>query len=401
MTLPFIDTSSPSGPPRAQGANLRALLEEMVSRNASDLHIVAGERPKLRVDGDITNSSADSELTPKDTLQLAYSVLTEQQKKRFELEDELDFSFGIQNLARFRGNVFKQRGCVSMVVRQIPFAIKTFDQLGLPGSIAKMAEKPRGLVLVTGPTGSGKSTTLAAMIDKINRERKGHIITVEDPIEFIYKHQSCIINQREIGSDTKSFANALKYALREDPDIILVGEMRDLETIAATLTIAETGHLAFATLHTNSAAEAINRIIDVFPSHQQSQVRAQLSFVLEGIVTQTLLPKAQGKGRVMAAEILVVTPAIRALIRDDKVHQIYSSMQAGKKFGMQTLNDALYQLYMSREVTADECLRVSGDPTEFQRMIGQLDPADDGSGKIAPGKPAGTRGAAPGSPARR
>jgi twitching motility protein PilT len=403
MTLPFIDTSAPAGPPKPQGANLRALLEEMVSRNASDLHIVAGERPKLRVDGDITNSSVDQEMTPKDTLQIAYSVLTEQQKKRFELEDELDFSFGIQNLARFRGNVFKQRGCVSMVVRQIPFMIKTFDQLGLPGSIAKMAEKPRGLVLVTGPTGSGKSTTLAAMIDKINRERKGHIITVEDPIEFIHKHQSCIINQREIGSDTKSFANALKYALREDPDIILVGEMRDLETIAATLTIAETGHLAFATLHTNSAAEAINRIIDVFPSHQQSQVRAQLAFVLEGIVTQTLLPKAQGKGRVMAAEILVVTPAIRALIRDDKVHQIYSSMQAGKKWGMQTLNDALYALYMNREVTADECLRVSGDPTEFQRMIGQLDPAseDGNSGKSAAGKPAATRGPTPGSPARR
>jgi twitching motility protein PilT len=403
MTLPFIDTSSPSGPPSPQhGVNLRSLLEEMVSRNASDLHVVAGERPKLRVDGDITNSSVEQMLTPKDTLQIAYSVLTEQQKKRFELEDELDFSFGIQNLARFRGNVFKQRGCVSMVVRQIPFAIKTFDQLGLPGSIAKMAEKPRGLVLVTGPTGSGKSTTLAAMIDKINRERKGHIITVEDPIEFIHKHQSCIINQREIGSDTKSFANALKYALREDPDIILVGEMRDLETIAATLTIAETGHLAFATLHTNSAAEAINRIIDVFPSHQQSQVRAQLAFVLEGIVTQTLLPKAQGRGRVMAAEILVVTPAIRALIRDDKVHQIYSSMQAGKKWGMQTLNDALYALYMSREVTADECLRVSGDPTEFQRMIGQLDPADEGrTGQPPAGKPAGTRGPASGTAARR
>ncbi|MGZ3333344.1 MAG: type IV pilus twitching motility protein PilT [Gemmatimonadaceae bacterium] len=403
MTLPFIDTSSPSGPPApAHGVNLRSLLEEMVSRNASDLHVVAGERPKLRVDGDITNSSVEQMLTPKDTLQIAYSVLTEQQKKRFELEDELDFSFGIQNLARFRGNVFKQRGCVSMVVRQIPFAIKTFDQLGLPGSIAKMAEKPRGLVLVTGPTGSGKSTTLAAMIDKINTERKGHIITVEDPIEFIHKHKSCIINQREIGSDTKSFASALKYALREDPDIILVGEMRDLETIAATLTIAETGHLAFATLHTNSAAEAINRIIDVFPSHQQSQVRAQLAFVLEGIVTQTLLPKAQGRGRVMAAEILVVTPAIRALIRDDKVHQIYSSMQAGKKWGMQTLNDALYALYMNREVTADECLRVSGDPTEFQRMIGQLDPADEGrTGQPPAAKPAGTRGPASGTPARR
>jgi twitching motility protein PilT len=401
MTLPFIDTSTPSGPARPSGVNLRSLLEEMVSRNASDLHIVAGERPKLRVDGDITNASADQELAPKDTLQLAYSVLTETQKKRFELEDELDFSFGIQGLARFRGNVFKQRGCVSMVIRQIPFAIKTFDQLGLPGAIAKMAEKPRGLVLVTGPTGSGKSTTLAAMIDKINRERKGHIITVEDPIEFIHKHQQCIINQREIGSDTKSFASALKYALREDPDVILIGEMRDLETISAALTIAETGHLAFATLHTNSAAESVNRIIDVFPSHQQSQVRAQLAFVLEGIVTQTLLPKAQGKGRVMAAEILVVTPAIRALIRDDKVHQIYSSMQAGKKYGMQTLNDALYQLYMNREVAADECLRVSGDPTEFQRMIGQLDPSDDGSGKSAAGKQAATRGPAPGSPVKR
>ena len=401
MTLPFIDTSSPSGPPKpAGGLNLRTLLEEMVSRNASDLHIVAGERPKLRVDGDITNATADFELTPKDTLQIAYSVLTEQQKKRFELEDELDFSFGIQNLARFRGNVFKQRGCVSMVVRQIPFAIKTFDQLGLPGSIAKMAEKPRGLVLVTGPTGSGKSTTLAAMIDKINRERKGHIITVEDPIEFIHRHQMCIVNQREIGNDTKSFQASLKYALRQDPDVVLIGEMRDLETIQAGLTIAETGHIAFATLHTNSAAEAINRIIDVFPSHQQSQVRAQLAFVLEGIVTQTLLPKATGRGRVMAAEILVVTPAIRALVRDDKVHQIYSSMQAGKKYGMQTLNDALYQLYMAREVTAEECLRVSGDPTEFQRMIGQLDPADDGSGKIAPAEPAAGRPAT-GTPVRR
>src|SRR6266576_3159567 len=388
MTLPFIDTSTPSGPPPAAGINLRSLLEEMVSRNASDLHVVAGERPKLRVDGDITNSSVEQMMTPKDTLQIAYSVLTEQQKKRFELEDELDFSFGIQNLARFRGNVFKQRGCVSMVVRQIPFAIKTFDQLGLPGSIAKMAEKPRGLVLVTGPTGSGKSTTLAAMIDKINRERKGHIITVEDPIEFIHKHQSCIINQREIGSDTKSFANALKYALREDPDIILVGEMRDLETIAATLTIAETGHLAFATLHTNSAAEAINRIIDVFPSHQQSQVRAQLAFVLEGVVTQTLLQRAKGRGRVMAAEIMICTPAIRALIRDDKVHQIESSMQAGKKYGMQTLNDALYQLYMGREVTKDECLRVTSKPNDFLRSIGET-PPDEKDGPPVTATPKG------------
>src|SRR5882757_6800644 len=380
--------------------NLRALLEEMIEKDASDLHLVAGERPKIRVDGDIVNAQSEEVMTPKDTLSLAYSVLTENQKKRFEIENELDFSFGIQNLARFRGNCFKQRGCVSLVIRQIPFNVRTFEELGLPGVIAKLAEKPRGLVLVTGPTGSGKSTTLAAMIDKINKEMKGHMITIEDPIEFIHRHQSCIVNQREIGTDTKSFSAALKYALREDPDIILVGEMRDLETIAATLTIAETGHLAFATLHTNSAAEAINRIIDVFPSHQQSQVRAQLAFVLEGIVTQTLLPKAQGKGRVMAAEILVVTPAIRALIRDDKVHQIYSSMQAGKKWGMQTLNDALYQLYMNREVTADECLRVSGDPTEFQRMIGQLDPADEGrTGQPPAGKQATKP--APGSPVRR
>ena len=295
-------------------------------------------------------------LTPKDTLSLAYSVLTENQKKRFETEDELDFSFGIQNLARFRGNVFKQRGCVAMVIRMIPFNVRTFEDLGLPPVMAKLAERPRGLMLVTGPTGSGKSTTLAAMIDKINKERKGHIITVEDPIEFIHRHQSCIVNQREVGTDTKSFATALKYALREDPDVILVGEMRDLETIAAALTIAETGHLALATLHTNSAAESINRIIDVFPSNQQQQVRAQLAFVLEGVITQTLLPKAKGRGRVMAAEIMVCTPAIRALIRDDKVHQIYSALQSGKKHGMQTMNDSLYQLYMSREVTLDECL---------------------------------------------
>ena len=356
--------------------NLRSLLEEMIQRDASDLHITAAERPKLRVDGDMSDSSVAEVLTPKDTLQLAYSVLTENQKKRFETEDELDFSFGIQNLARFRGNVFKQRGCVAMVIRMIPFNVRTFQDLGLPAVIAKLAERPRGLILVTGPTGSGKSTTLAAIIDKINKERKGHIITVEDPIEFIHRHQSCIVNQREIGTDTKSFASALKYALREDPDVILVGEMRDLETVAAALTIAETGHLVLATLHTNSAAESINRVIDVFPSNQQSQVRAQLAFVLEGVVTQTLLPKLKGRGRSMAAEIMVATPAIRALIRDDKVHQIYSAMQSGKKFGMQTMNDALYQLYTSREVAQEECERVSHDPKEFLRMIG-VTPMED------------------------
>jgi len=373
-----------------QGVNLRVLLEEMIERGASDLHITAGERAKMRIDGEITNSRVEYVLNPKDTLQLAYSVLTENQKKRFEMEDELDFSFGIQNLARFRGNVFKQRGCVSIVMRQIPFSIKTFDDLHLPPVIARMAEKPRGLVLVTGPTGSGKSTTLAAMIDKINRERKGHIITVEDPIEFIHRHQNCIVNQREVGTDTKSFQNSLKYALRQDPDVILIGEMRDLETIQAALTIAETGHLAFATLHTNSAAEAINRIIDVFPAHQQSQVRAQLAFVLEGIITQTLLPKKSGKGRAMAAEILVITPAIRALIRDDKIHQIYSSMQSGKKFGMQTMNDALYQLYMSREVAEEDCLRVSTDPNEFLRLIGKSPNEGDTGAKDVPGSRQGS-----------
>ena len=351
--------------------NLRALLEEMIERNASDLHLTAGERPKLRVDGDITNSSVEEVLAPKDTLSLAYSVLTENQKKRFELEDELDFSFGIQNLARFRGNVFKQRGCVAMVLRMIPFNVLTFQDLGLPPVVAQLAERPRGLILVTGPTGSGKSTTLAAIIDKINKERRSHIITVEDPIEFVHTHQGCIVNQREVGTDTKSFASALKYALREDPDVILVGEMRDLETVAAALTIAETGHLVLATLHTNSAAESINRIIDVFPSNQQSQVRAQLAFVLEGVVTQTLLPKASGRGRVMAAEIMVATPAIRALIRDDKIHQIYSALQSGKKYGMQTMNDALYQNYVQRLVTKEECLRVSPDKNEFLRQIGE------------------------------
>lgn len=363
--------------------NLRTLLEEMISRGASDLHLTANERPKLRVDGEMTNATVGDPLTPKDTLTLAYSVLTETQKKRFETEDELDFSFGIQNLARFRGNVFKQRGCVSVVVRMIPFNVRTFEDLGLPPVVAKLAERPRGLILVTGPTGSGKSTTLAAIIDKINKERKGHIITVEDPIEFIHRHQGCIVNQREVGTDTKDFRTALKYALRQDPDVILVGELRDLETIAAALTIAETGHLCLATLHTNSAAESINRIIDVFPSNQQAQVRAQLAFVLEGVLTQTLIPKASGRGRSMAAEIMVATPAIRALIRDDKVHQIQSSMQAGKKFGMQTMNDSLFHLHLNREITMEEALRVSPEPNELQRMIGDR-PGDDEGGATGP-----------------
>jgi twitching motility protein PilT len=366
-----------AGAPPAPGApapaplNLRALLEEMVARGASDLHLTAGERAKLRLDGELVNAAPEQVLGPRDTMALAYSALTDAQKKRFEQEDELDFAFGIPQLARFRGNAFKQRGCVSLAVRQVPFGIKPLGELGLPAAVARMAEKPRGLVLVTGPTGSGKSTTLAAMLDKINRERRGHIVTVEDPIEFVHRHQGCIVNQREVGADTKSFSSALKYALRQDPDVLLVGEMRDLETIQAALTIAETGHLAFATLHTNSAAEAITRIVDVFPATQQAQVRAQLAFVLEGIVTQTLIPRAAGRGRALAAEVLVVTPAIRALVREDKVHQIYSLMQGGKKYGMQTMNDALYQLYVARQVALDECLRVSHDPNELLRMTGQ------------------------------
>jgi twitching motility protein PilT len=369
-------TSAASHAPAAGSlpVKLRALLEEMIKRGASDLHITAGERPKFRIDGDIVNASTDYVLTPKDTLAIGYSILTEAQKKRFEVEDELDFSFGIQNLSRFRGNVFKQRQCVSMVVRQIPFNIKSTEQLGLPPIITKMAERPRGLVLVTGPTGSGKSTTLAAMLDKINREERGHILTVEDPIEFVHRHQGCIVNQREVGQDTKSFGAALKYALRQDPDFVLIGEMRDLETIAAGLTIAETGHLAFATLHTNSTAETINRIIDVFPSNQQAQIRAQLAFVLEGVITQTLLPRAKGSGRVAACEIMICTPAIRACIRDDKVHQIYSIMQAGKKFGMQTMNDALYQHYIAGNVTLETALQHSSDPNELLRMVGQPAP---------------------------
>jgi twitching motility protein PilT len=364
-----------------QPINLRALLEEMLERGASDLHITAGEKPKFRVDGKLVEGSVEVTLGPRDTQIVAYSVLTDEQKKRFERENELDFSFAVENLSRFRGNVFRQRGTVAMALRTIPFKILGLDELGLPPVVGRLAEKPRGLVLVTGPTGSGKSTTLASMVDKVNRERRGHIITIEDPIEFVHRHKGCLVNQREVGSDTPSFPSALKYVLRQDPDVILIGEMRDLETIQAALTIAETGHLAFATLHTNSCAETINRIIDVFPAHQQSQVRAQLAFVLEGVVTQTLLPRAGKPGRVLACEIMVATPAIRALVREDKVHQIYSALQSGKKHGMQTLNDSLYSLYMQREIELDEALRVSSDPAELQRMVGG--PVGAGAGAAA------------------
>jgi twitching motility protein PilT len=352
-------------------ATMHDLLTIMIERGASDLHVTTGTYPQIRLNGKLLQLNQFEQLTPQDTQRLAYSVLNEGQKQKFEEENELDLSFGIQGLARFRCNVYRQRGAVAAAIRVIPFKIRSFNELSLPAIVEQLAERPKGLVLVTGPTGSGKSTTLAAMIDKINSERSDHIMTIEDPIEFVHQHKKCLVNQREVFSDTHSFKNALKSILRQDPDVVLVGEMRDLETIAAALTIAETGHLVLATLHTNSAAESINRIIDVFPHNQQSQVRAQLAFVLEGVMTQTLLPKAKGRGRVMAAEIMVATPAIRALIRDEKIHQIYSAMQSGKKFGMQTMNDSLYQLYMAREVTEDECLRVSGDPNEFLRMIGQ------------------------------
>ena len=355
--------------------SLRQLLEEMIQRKASDMHVTAGERVKFRVDGELTNATVDYTLQPKDTLQIAYSILTENQKKKFEIESELDFSFGIANLARFRGNVYRQRGCVAMAIRIIPFKILSIEDLGLPAIVGQLAERPRGLVLVTGPTGSGKSTTLAAMIDKINVEEKGHILTIEDPIEFVHKHKNCLVNQREVGADTRSFEAALKSSLRQDPDVVLVGEMRDLETIGAAITIAETGHLCFGTLHTNSAAESINRIVDVFPSHQQQQVRAQLAFSLEGVITQTLLPRAKGGGRVAALEIMVCTPAVRANIRDDKIHQIYSAMQAGKKFGMLTMNDSLQQLYMQGLINLEDALKATSDPNELLRMVGQPAPA--------------------------
>lgn len=368
---------------QSPNVGMRALLEEMISRGASDLHVSVGECPKLRIDGRMTGLDAEK-LSPKDTQELAYSVLTEQQKKRFEQNAELDFSFAVPKLSRFRGNVFRQRGSVAMAIRTIPFTILSFEDLGLPPAVARLAEKPRGLVLVTGPTGSGKSTTLAAIIDKINSEREGHIITIEDPIEFVHNHKKCLVNQRELGSDTDSFPSALKYVLRQDPDVILIGEMRDLETIGAALTIAETGHLALATLHTNSTAESVNRIIDAFPAHQQGQIRAQLAFTLEGVVTQVLLPRPNGTGRVAAVEIMLATQAIRTLIRDDKIHQIYSALQTGKKLGMQTMNDSLHQLYMQGDVAIGECLRVSSDPAELRRMLGE--PEEGEAGRSGPRK---------------
>jgi twitching motility protein PilT len=350
--------------------NLHQLLKAMIDKGASDMHITTGAAPLLRVDGSVLPLKLPP-LSPVETKHLCYSVLTEEQKITFERTNELDFSFGVKGLSRFRGNLFIQRGSVAGAFRTIPLRIRTFDELGLPPVIAELANKPRGLVLVTGPTGSGKSSTLAAIIDKINSESRQHIVTIEDPIEYLHNHKSCVVNQREVGSDTTSFKNALKYILRQDPDVVLVGEMRDLETVEAALTIAETGHLVFGTLHTNSCVQTINRIVDVFPMHQQQQIRAQLSFVLAGVVSQLLLPRSDGPGRVLALEVMVPNAAIRNLIREDKLHQIYSSMQVGQdKHSMQTMNQALYALLAEKKViTLEEAMGASTEPDELRNML--------------------------------
>ena len=347
---------------------LKQLLEDMVARRASDLHITAGVPPEMRIDGSITASEYEV-LTPDKCTSIAYSVLSDEQRKRFETTKELDFSFGVKGLSRFRANVFLQRGVVTMAIRQIPYEIMPMDKLGLPNVVREFTNRQKGLILVTGPTGSGKSTTLAAMLDKINATRQSHIMTIEDPIEYIHHHKKCIVNQREVGADTASFPTALKYVLRQDPDVILIGEMRDLETIEAALTIAETGHLVFATLHTNSTYEAVNRIVDVFPSDQQKQILTQLAFTLEGVMTQQLIPRSHGTGRVMCTEILVCTPAIKATIREGKVHQIYSLMQAGQKFGMQTMNMALHQAVLDKHLTPEDALDRSMDRVELEGML--------------------------------
>ena len=353
----------------ATDTTLHQLLKQMVEMGASDLHLSTQSPPMVRLDGRLLPLPYPP-LTVAETKQLAYSVLTDTQKHRFEENLELDFSFGVKGLARFRGNNFLQRGAVGGVYRQIPYEILGFRELGLPPIVESLCEKPRGLILVTGPTGSGKTTTLAAMIDKINREKQLHIITIEDPIEFLHTHKKCLVNQRELHADTHSFPNALRSVLREDPDVVLVGEMRDLETIESALRIAETGHLTLATLHTNSAVSSINRIIDVFPAHQQTQIRTQLSFVLEGIMCQSLLERSSGKGRAMAMEIMVPNAAIRNLIREDKVHQIYSMMQTGQsKFGMQTFNQSLATLYHKKLITLEMALSRSSNADELQDII--------------------------------
>ena len=365
------------------------LLQKVVELDGSDLHLTTKTPPQIRVHGHLERLDGP-DLAPADTKQLTYSVLTDAQKKRFEEKLELDFSFGIQGVGRFRCNMFYQRGAVGAVYRLIPEKIRSFQDLNLPPVLGTLAEKPRGLILVTGPTGSGKSTTLAAMIDKINKERRDHILTIEDPIEFVHQHQGCLVNQREVHQDTQSFSNALRAALREDPDIVLIGEMRDLETVESALRIAETGHLTLGTLHTNSAAQTINRIIDIFPAHQQSQIRTQLSLVLEAIVCQALLPKIGG-GRVVSLEIMIPTPAIRNLIREDKIHQIYSAMQTGQeKVGMQTANQSLASLYQKKLVTLESAMSASSNRDELQDMINRGVGVVAGAGLGRPGMAART-----------
>ena len=350
--------------------SIHQLLKFMVDNGGSDVHITVNSPPQVRIHGKLQPIEGIKPLTAAETKQLCYSILTDQQKHKFEETLELDLSFGIKGLSRFRGNIFSQRGAVAGAFRAIPYEIRGFQELGLPQIVESLSEKPRGLILVTGPTGSGKSTTLAAMIDKVNRERHEHIITIEDPVEYLHPHKGCVVNQREIGSDTYSFKNALKSILRQDPDVVLIGEMRDLETIEAALRIAETGHLTFATLHTNSSVETINRIIDVFPSHQQSQVRTQLSFVLQGILCQSLLATKDGKGRCLSVEIMVPNAAIRNLIREDKVHQLYSVMQTGQTgSGMQTFNQSLADLYLKGKIDSETALGRSSYPDELQELI--------------------------------
>ena len=374
----------------ASQITLPELLRKMTDLGGSDLHLTTNSPPQVRVHGHLSPLDGYRPMTPAETKSLAYSVLTDAQKHRFEENLELDFSFGLKGMSRFRANLFNQKGAVGAVFRAIPYEIKSFEALGVPKVVADLCNKPRGLILVTGPTGSGKSTTLASMIDKINIERHEHILTIEDPIEFLHNHKSCVVNQREVAADTHGFGAALRTALRQDPDVVLVGEMRDLETIEMALRIAETGHLTFATLHTNSAYSTINRIIDVFPAVQQAQVRTQLSLVLEGILCQSLLPKASNDGRVMALEILIPNAAIRNLIREDKIHQIYSMMQTGQdKFGMQTFNQALATLFHKRQISLETAMARSSNADELKELIDRgsgLNQSFNGQGKPLSGQ---------------